>query len=107
MPMASPFVSVTQSFNTASSMGRLTLNMLLSFAQFEREVIGERLRDKIAAKKLEIVPEEADPRPHGVVRSDATSFGRKDDVMSSRTLRVVPHRPRTPYLARSSLAPIS
>jgi DNA invertase Pin-like site-specific DNA recombinase len=73
------FVSVTQSFNTTSSMGRLTLNVLLSFAQFEREVIGERVRDKIAAskrkgiwvggpiplgyrsvaKKLEIVPDEA------------------------------------------------
>ena len=77
------FVSVTQSFNTTSSMGRLTLNVLLSFAQFEREVIGERVRDKIAAskrkgiwvggpvplgyrsvdKKLEIVAEEARPRP--------------------------------------------
>jgi DNA invertase Pin-like site-specific DNA recombinase len=74
------FVSVTQSFNTTSSMGRLTLNVLLSFAQFEREVIGERVRDKIAAskrkgiwvggpiplgytsinKKLEVVPEEAE-----------------------------------------------
>jgi site-specific DNA recombinase len=74
------FVSVTQFFNTTTSMGRLTLNVLLSFAQFEREVIGERVRDKIAAskkkglwvggpvplgyasrdKKLVIVPEEAD-----------------------------------------------
>ncbi|MGB8901516.1 MAG: recombinase family protein [Methylocella sp.] len=74
------FVSITQSFNTTSSMGRLTLNVLLSFAQFEREVIGERVRVKIAAskrkglwvggpvplgyrcldKKLEIVPEEAE-----------------------------------------------
>ena len=74
------FVSITQSFNTTSSMGRLTLNVLLSFAQFEREVIGERVRDKIAAskrkglwvggpvplgyrcldKKLENVPEEAE-----------------------------------------------
>jgi site-specific DNA recombinase len=45
------FVSVTQSFNTTTSMGRLTLNVLLSFAQFEREVIGERIRDKIAASK--------------------------------------------------------
>ena len=45
------FVSVTQQFNTATSMGRLTLNMLLSFAQFEREVTGERIRDKIAASK--------------------------------------------------------
>jgi Recombinase/Resolvase, N terminal domain len=73
-------VSITQSFNTTSSMGRLTLNVLLSFAQFEREMIGERVRDKIAAskrkglwvggpvplgyrridKKLEIVPEEAE-----------------------------------------------
>ena len=73
------FVSVTQSFNTTSSMGRLTLNVLLSFAQFEREVIGERVRDKISAskrkgiwvggpvalgyrsvdKKLQVVPEEA------------------------------------------------
>jgi DNA invertase Pin-like site-specific DNA recombinase len=73
------FVSVTQSFNTTSSMGRLTLNVLLSFAQFEREVIGERVRDKIDGskrkgiwvggpvplgyrvqnKKLTVVPEEA------------------------------------------------
>jgi site-specific DNA recombinase len=74
------FVSITQAFNTTSSMGRLTLNVLLSFAQFEREVIGERVRDKIAAskrkgiwvggpvplgyrcidKKLVVVPEEAE-----------------------------------------------
>jgi site-specific DNA recombinase len=74
------FVSITQSFNTTSSMGRLTLNVLLSFAQFEREVIGERVRDKIVAskrkgiwvggpvplgyrcinKKLVVVPEEAE-----------------------------------------------
>jgi site-specific DNA recombinase len=74
------FVSVTQSFNTTSSMGRLTLNVLLSFAQFEREVIGERVRDKISAskrkgiwvggpialgyrsvdKKIQVVPEDAD-----------------------------------------------
>jgi site-specific DNA recombinase len=74
------FVSITQSFNTTSSMGGLTLNVLLSFAQFEREVIGERVRDKIAAfkrkglwvggpvplgyrcrdKKLAIVPAEAE-----------------------------------------------
>jgi len=45
------FVSVTQCFNTTTSMGRLTLNILLSFAQFEREVIGERIRDKIAASR--------------------------------------------------------
>ncbi|MDP4026654.1 recombinase family protein [Methylobacterium sp. NEAU 140] len=48
---AASFVSVTQAFNTTTSMGRLTLNVLLSFAQFEREVTGERIRDKIAASK--------------------------------------------------------
>lgn len=78
------FVSVTQSFNTTTSMGRLTLNMLLSFAQFEREATGERIRDKIAAskakgmwmggrpplgyevrdRKLEIVEEEAETVRH-------------------------------------------
>jgi site-specific DNA recombinase len=45
------FVSVTQQFNTTTSMGRLTLNILLSFAQFEREVTSERIRDKIGASK--------------------------------------------------------
>src|SRR5690606_16071396 len=45
------FVSITQAFNTTTSMGRLTLNILLSFAQFEREVIGERIRDKFAASR--------------------------------------------------------
>ncbi|MCT2557547.1 recombinase family protein [Tsuneonella sp. YG55] len=49
--MGASFVSVTQAFNTTSSMGRLTLNVLLSFAQFEREVISERIRDKVAASK--------------------------------------------------------
>lgn len=49
--MGISFVSVTQQFNTTSSMGRLTLNVLLSFAQFEREVTGERIRDKISASK--------------------------------------------------------
>src|SRR5438128_7959635 len=45
------FVSVTQQFNTTSSLGRLTLNILLSFAQFEREIIGERMRDKMGAAR--------------------------------------------------------
>jgi site-specific DNA recombinase len=92
------FVSITQSFNTTSSMGRLTLNVLLSFAQFEREVIGERVRDKIDAskrkgiwvggpvpigyrvadKKLVVVPEEAT-----VVR---TIFERYLEVGSIRLL---------------------
>ncbi|MES2288436.1 MAG: recombinase family protein [Pseudomonadota bacterium] len=78
------FVSITQSFNTTSSMGRLTLNVLLSFAQFEREVISERVRDKVAAskakgmwmggnialgyraenRKLLVVPEEAETVRH-------------------------------------------
>jgi DNA invertase Pin-like site-specific DNA recombinase len=49
------FVSVTQQFNTTTSMGRLTLNILLSFAQFEREVTGERIRDKIAASKASAI----------------------------------------------------
>jgi len=48
------FVSVTQQFNTTTSMGRLTLNVLLSFAQFEREVTSERIRDKIAASKRKV-----------------------------------------------------
>src|SRR6476619_4341208 len=50
-PRGVSFVSITQQFNTTTSMGRLTLNVLLSFAQFEREVAGERIRDKIAASK--------------------------------------------------------
>ncbi len=77
------FISVTQSFNTTTSMGRLTFNMLLSFAQFEREITGERIRDKVAASKrkgiwmggavplgyrvedraLHVVEKEADIRP--------------------------------------------
>jgi hypothetical protein len=51
MQMAISFVSVTQQFNTTTSMGRLTLNVLLSFAQFEREIAGERIRDKIKASR--------------------------------------------------------
>ncbi len=68
------FVSVTQSFNTATSMGRLTLNMLLSFAQFEREVTAERIRDKIAASKAKglwmggTVPLGYDPHPDKNIR---------------------------------------
>jgi site-specific DNA recombinase len=99
------FVSVTQCFNTSSSMGRLTLNVLLSFAQFEREVIAERVRDKIAAskrkglwvggpvplgyaavnKKICVVPEEADAvrsifaryLEHGSVRALAEDLDRR------------------------------
>jgi site-specific DNA recombinase len=71
------FVSVTQQFNTTTSMGRLTLNMLLSFAQFEREIAGERIRDKIAvAKKKGMwmsgnVPLDYDVRERKLVVSEA------------------------------------
>lgn len=70
----SSFVSVTQAFNTSSSMGRLTLNVLLSFAQFEREVTAERIRDKIAASKKKglwmggVPPLGYDPHPDPKIR---------------------------------------
>ena len=70
------FVSVTQSFNTTNSMGRLTLNMLLSFAQFEREVTAERIRDKIAASKAK-----------GMWMGGTPPLGYEPD---GRTLKVVP-----------------
>ena len=71
------FVSVTQSFNTTTSMGRLTLNILLSFAQFEREVIGERIRDKFAASRKRgmwmggVVPMGYDVRDRKLVVNEA------------------------------------
>jgi DNA invertase Pin-like site-specific DNA recombinase len=71
------FVSITQQFNTTSSMGRLTLNVLLSFAQFEREVIGERVRDKITASKKKgmwmggMPPLGYDVKDHKLVVNDA------------------------------------
>ena len=71
------FVSVTQAFNTTSSMGRLTLNVLLSFAQFEREVTGERIRDKIALSKAKglwmggVLPLGCDTRDHRLVVNPA------------------------------------
>lgn len=105
------FVSVTQSFNTTSSMGRLTLNVLLSFAQFEREVAAERIRDKIAAskkrgmwmggplplgydaidRKLVVVPEEAET-VRDIMRRYLASDGvpslveelERDDIVSKR-----------------------
>lgn len=70
------FVSVTQSFNTTTSMGRLTLNMLLSFAQFEREVTAERIRDKIAASKAK-----------GMWMGGVPPLGYEPD---GRTLKIVP-----------------
>ncbi|WP_416832253.1 MAG: recombinase family protein [Erythrobacter sp.] len=72
------FVSVTQSFNTTSSMGRLMLNVLLSFAQFEREVTGERIRDKIAASKA-----------RGMWMGGLPPLGYDIPEEGSRTLRVI------------------
>lgn len=75
------FVSVTQAFNTATSMGRLTLNVLLSFAQFEREVTAERIRDKIAASKKK-----------GLWMGGNVPLGYEAE---NRTLRVVPEEAET------------
>ena len=75
------FVSVTQQFNTTTSMGRLTLNMLLSFAQFEREVTGERIRDKIAASKRK-----------GLWMGGNVPIGYEAD---GRTLKIVPDEAET------------
>ena len=80
------FVSVTQSFNTSSSMGRLTLNMLLSFAQFEREVTSERIRDKIAASKKKglwmggLAPLGYDPHPDKLRRELVVNDQEKETV---------------------------
>ena len=83
------FVSVTQAFNTASSMGRLTLNVLLSFAQFEREVTAERIRDKIAASKKKrlwmggVPPLGYDPHP------DPKTRGLVVNAEESETVRTI------------------
>src|ERR1700727_3052612 len=69
------FISVTQAFNTTTSMGRLTLNMLLSFAQFEREITGERIRDKVGASKK-----------RGIWMGGAVPFGYR---VENRALHVV------------------
>jgi len=80
------FVSVTQSFNTATSMGRLTLNMLLSFAQFEREVTAERIRDKVAASKKKglwmggLAPLGYDPHPDRTRRELVVNEGEAEIV---------------------------
>ena len=79
------FVSVTQSFNTTSSMGRLTLNVLLSFAQFEREVIGERVRDKIAASKRKGLWV-GGPLPLGYGSKDKVLFVQPEEAAAVRTI---------------------
>lgn len=92
------FVSVTQSFNTATSMGRLTLNMLLSFAQFEREVTAERIRDKIAASKRKglwmggLVPigYDADGRTLSINEAEAATVRKLYDLYEThQTVRAV------------------
>ena len=79
------FVSVTQSFNTTSSMGRLTLNVLLSFAQFEREVIGERVRDKISASKRKGIWV-GGPLPLGYRSRDKVLEIEEDEAATVRTI---------------------
>ena len=79
------FVSVTQSFNTATSMGRLTLNMLLSFAQFEREVTAERIRDKLAASKAKGLWM-GGPVPFGYDKDGRTLKIREDEAKTVRHL---------------------
>ena len=79
------FVSVTQAFNTTTSMGRLTLNVLLSFAQFEREVTSERIRDKIAASKTQ---GHVDGRP-GSARLPAREAEAADRRDGSETVRLI------------------
>ena len=74
------FVSITQHFNTTTSMGRLTLNMLLSFAQFEREVTGERIRDKISASKKKGMWMGGKP-PLGYYRKDKKIYPDEEKVI--------------------------
>lgn len=86
------FVSVTQAFNTASSMGRLTLNVLLSFAQFEREVTAERIRDKIAASKKKglwmggVPPLGYDPHPDPKTRGLVVNANEAETVRTNFAL---------------------
>lgn len=79
------FVSITQHFNTTTSMGRLTLNMLLSFAQFEREVTGERIRDKISASKKKGMWMGGKP-PLGYYRKDKKIYPDEDKAALVRTI---------------------
>lgn len=79
------FVSVTQAFNTTTSMGRLTLNVLLSFAQFEREVTGERIRDKIAASKKKGMWM-GGPIPLGYEVINRKLIVREDEAITVRTI---------------------
>ena len=100
------FVAVTQQFNTTTSMGRLTLNVLLSFAQFEREVTGERIRDKIAASKRKglwmggVPPLGYDVRDRALVVNEAESVHRETDPPALSGVGLGPAsegRPRPPW----------
>ena len=79
------FVSITQHFNTTTSMGRLTLNMLLSFAQFEREVTGERIRDKMAASKKKGMWMGGRP-PLGYYRKDKKIYPDEENAFKIKTI---------------------
>ena len=79
------FVSITQAFNTTTSMGRLTLNVLLSFAQFEREVTGERIRDKIAASKKKGMWM-GGPVPLGYIVEDRKLVAEPEEAQRVRTI---------------------
>lgn len=79
------FVSITQSFNTTTSMGRLTLNVLLSFAQFEREVSGERIRDKISASKAKGMWQGGRP-PFGFDLGDRRLVTNEEDAPQARQI---------------------
>ena len=108
------FVSVTQSFNTATSMGRLTLHMLLSFAQFEREVTAERIRDKVAASKRKGLWMGGRPRAPNLIslRSAGTHAGMISSFVRAlisprhRKNRTVlgPHRRSLKLLVQQALA---
>src|SRR5262249_54934831 len=83
------FVSVTQQFNTTTSMGRLTLNVLLSFAQFEREVTAERIRDKISASSARGSGSEGWPRlamTPRVERSRSMTLRQNGSALSSAAI---------------------
>lgn len=86
------FVSVTQAFNTTTSMGRLTLNVLLSFAQFEREVTGERIRDKIAASKAKGMWMGGTPPLGYDLPIDPTTRALVLNLAEAETVRLIYHR---------------
>ena len=100
------FVSVTQQFNTTTSMGRLTLNVLLSFAQFERELAGERVRDKIAASnKKGLWMGGVPPLGYGV--QDRKLVVIPNEAETGTSSGAMPRAARCGYCSRSSMRPAS